>query len=163
MRDAAAVLALTFAISGSIAADPVYIDQLMETPVEALQTHFAGLRKDGCYKLPDGYFVLVNIDRKAGKPSRVALAATEPCRRPQDVRTPMDLRHRKGVAIGDGTGAILEKMGPPDAMSDAEPKLRQLGETEYFYICRVDQDCARHTSIFTRDGLVTAIAEWYSD
>mgnify|MGYP006200210901 CR=1 FL=1 len=75
-----------------------------------------------------------------------------------DVRTPMDLQHRKGIALGDGTAAVLEKIGRPDAMTEAEPKLRNLGDTEYFYICRVEQDCARHTSVFTRDGVVTAIA-----
>lgn len=163
MKRAAAVLALMMVVSGGIAADPVFIDQLMETPLDALQTHFADLKKDGCYRLADGRFVLINMDRKAGKPWRVALAVAEPCRRPDDVRTPMDLQHRKGIALGDGTAAVLEKIGRPDAMTEAEPKLRNLGDTEYFYICRVEQDCARHTSIFTRDGVVTGIAEWYSD
>ena len=163
MRHAAAVLALMMIVSGSIAADPVYIDQLMETPVETLQTHFAGLKRNGCYKLQDGRFVLVNVDRKTGKPWRIALSAGEPCRSADEVRTPMDLQHRKGLLLGEGTAAILEKLGRPDAMTETEPKLEMLGEMEYFFICRVDQDCARHTSVFTRDGMVTAIAEWYSD
>jgi hypothetical protein len=41
--------------------------------------------------------------------------------------------------------------------------MRKLGETEYFYICRVSEGCARHTSVLIRDGVVTAISEWYSE
>jgi hypothetical protein len=163
MRVAPAVLALIVSVGGSLAADPVYIDQLMETPAATLQTHFAGLKKEGCYRLPDGRYVLLNIDRKSSKPSRVAISAAEPCRRAADVRTPMDLRHRTGVEIGDATPAVIEKMGRPDATTDAEAKSRDLGDFEYFYLCRIDEGCARHTSVFLRNGLVSAIAEWYSD
>ena len=163
MRVGATVLALSIAVGGSTAADPIYIDQLMDTPLAALQTHFSGLRRDGCYTLADGSFVLVNIDRKEGKPWRVALTADPPCRRPTPVRTPMDLQQRKGVAIGDRLTDVVAKLGGPDAITDTDSKLRQFGDSEYLYICRSDQACVRHTSIFMRDGLVSAIAEWYSE
>lgn len=163
MRLAPAVLALTLAVSGSIAADPIYIDQLMETPLDALQTHFAGLKRDGCYTLPDGRFVLVNVNRGEQKAWRIAITADAPCRRPAAVRTPMDLQQRKGVAIGDSAADVVAKLGRPDAATDTDSKLRKFGDSEYFYVCRVDQECARHTSIFMRDGLVSAIAEWYSE
>jgi hypothetical protein len=54
-------------------------------------------------------------------------------------------------------------MGRPDASAPPEVQLKKLGDTEYFFICRVSAGCARHTSVFLRDGLVTAIAEWYSE
>lgn len=162
MRIAPAVLALTIAVGGSTAADPIYIDQLMDTPLSALQTHFPGLKRDGCYSLADGRFVLVNVHRREEKPWRVAITAEAPCRRPAAVRTPMDLQQREGVAIGDTTAEVIGRLGSPEAATQTDSNLRNLGDSEYLYICRTSQ-CVRHTSIFMRDGAVSAIAEWYSE
>lgn len=161
MRVPVAVLALLFAAGAG--ADPVYLDQLMETPLATLQQQFPGLRREGCYRVAAERYVLIDIDRKEGKPSRVALTNTAPCRRPEDLETALDVRHRKGVELGDRTVAVLEHMGRPDASAAPEPALKRLGDTEYFYICRVSEGCARHTSVFVREGLVSAIAEWYSE
>ncbi len=161
MRLAYAVLALLFAIGA--AADPVYIDQLMETPVDTLRQQFPGLKKEGCYRIAAERYVLIDIEKKDGKPWRVALTNTPPCRRPDDVPVAIDLRHRKGVEIGQRTIEVLQHMGRPDASATPEPTLKRLGDTEYFYICRLSDGCARHTSVFVRDGVVSAIAEWYSD
>jgi hypothetical protein len=95
MRLPFAVLALLFA--ASVAADPVYLDQLMETPLATLQQQFPGLKKDGCYRVADGRYVLLDISRKEGKPWRVALTDTAPCKRPEDLAAALDVRHRKGV------------------------------------------------------------------
>jgi hypothetical protein len=41
--------------------------------------------------------------------------------------------------------------------------MRRFGEMEFFYICRVSEGCARHTSVFLKGGVVSAIVEWYSE
>jgi len=162
MRVAFAVLALLF-VAGGAAGDPVYLDQLMETPIAALREQFPGLKKEGCYRVAAERYVLIDINKKDGKPWRVALTDAAPCKNPQDLSVALDVRHRKGVLIGQKTMEVLAIMGRPDASATPEPSLKRLGETEYFYICRVSEGCARHTSIFVRNGLVSAIAEWYSE
>ena len=162
MRLAYAVLALLFTV-GAAAADPIYLDQLMETPLATLQQQFPGLKKEGCYRVAADRYVLIDIEKKDAKPWRVALASTPPCRRPEDLPVALDVRHRKGVELGQRTMQVLEAMGRPDASAAPEPALKRLGDTEYFYICRVSEGCARHTSVFVREGLVSAITEWYSD
>ncbi|HEX6095827.1 MAG TPA: hypothetical protein VF432_05850 [Thermoanaerobaculia bacterium] len=161
MRLPFAVFALLFAAGA--AADPVYLDQLMETPLAALQQQFPGLRKEGCYRVAAERYVLIDIQKKEGKPWRVALTDAPPCKRPEDLAAALDVRHRKGVELGHRTVDVLRVMGRPDASAAPEPSLKRLGDTEYFYICRVSEGCARHTSIFVRDGLVSAISDWYSD
>jgi hypothetical protein len=159
---ALAFVALLLAAFDGRAADPVYLDQLIETKLETLQTQFPGLRKEGCYRLNDGRFLLVTMHKKQAKPWRVALSADAPCRRPEEGPV-IDVRQRKGVNLGDSTIAVVEKMGRPDAAAEPDTELRRLGETEYFYVCRVSESCARHTSVFIRGGRVTGIAEWYSE
>jgi hypothetical protein len=161
MRVGIAVLLLFVAVSSG-AADPVYLDELIETPLASLQTQFPDLRREGCYRLADGHFLQITMDRKDGKPWRVTFASVAPCRRADDGPA-VEIRHRSGIALGDSTGAILEKLGRPDASAAPDPAQRRLGDTEYFYICRVSEGCARHTSIFIKDGLVSAISEWYSE
>ncbi|HYO75575.1 MAG TPA: hypothetical protein VE010_03865 [Thermoanaerobaculia bacterium] len=157
-----ALAVLTFAVAlDSHAADPVYLDQLMETPLASLQTQFPGLKKEGCYRVGEGRYVLLSIDKKDGKPWRVAVTSEPPCKRPDEAAA-MDVQARKGLQLGDRTLAVVEKMGRPDASAPPETSLRKLGDIEYFYVCRVSEQCARHTSVFIRDGVVTALAEWYS-
>lgn len=163
MKLAYAMVALLFAAVGA-AGDPVYIDELMETPVAALREQFPGLKKEGCYRVAADRYVLIDIDRKDDKPWRVALASAPPCRRPEDLSTALDVRHRSGVELGQRTVEVLQIMARrPDASATPEPSLKRLGDTEYFYICVVSEGCARHTSVFVRDGLVSAISEWYSE
>ena len=144
------------------AADPVYLDQLMESPLATLQQTFPGLRNEGCYQLPDRRYVHIAMDKKDQKPWRVTLAADSPCRRAEAIGE-MDVRSRSGIVLGDTTIAIVERLGRPDASAAPEPAQKRLGETEYFYICRLTEGCARHSSVFVRDGRVTAISEWYSE
>lgn len=161
MRSAIAFAALLFA-AGAMAADPVYIDQLMEQPLSSLQQQFPGLRKEGCYRIAADRYLLIEIEKKDQKPWRVVLTSTPPCRRPDDLSAALDVRQRKGVELGERTSAILTKMGRPDAAAAPEAALKKLGDTEYFFICRVSESCARHTSVLVKEGVVTAIAEWYS-
>ncbi len=161
MRFAFAFVSLLLVAASSRAEDPLYLDQIMETPLSTLQTQFIGLRKEGCYRVAPGRYLLLTMDKKDGKPWRVALSSTEPCRKPEDGPF-LDIRHRKGVELGDSTVAIVEKMGRPDAAAAPETALKRLGDMEYFYVCRVSEGCARHTSVFIRGGLVSAVAEWYS-
>jgi hypothetical protein len=160
MRVVTAVLLLF--VAGGVAAEQIYLDQLIESPLATLQERFPGLRKEGCYQLPDGRFLQLTMDRKDGKPWRVTLAATSPCRRAEDGPT-LEVLHRQGVVLGDSSAAVLEKLGRPDASAAPEPAQRRLGETEYFYICRLSEGCARHTSVFIKEGRVTAVSEWYSE
>jgi hypothetical protein len=153
---------LLFVAFGSRAADPVYLDQLMETPLATLQAQFPGLKREGCYRLADGHFLLIAMHKKDGKPWRIALASEAPCRKPDDAPA-VDIAERKGIALGDSTVKVVEKLGRPDAAAAPEPSLRKLGDLEYFYVCRESAGCARHTSIFMRGGVVTGIAEWYSE
>ncbi len=163
MKLAYAVVALLFAALGA-AGDPVYIDDLMETPLAALQEQFPGLKSEGCYRVAADRYLLIDIQKRDGKPWRVALAGTPPCRRPEDLPAALDVRHRTGVELGQRTVEVLQIMGRrPDASAAPEPSLKRLGDTEYFYICVVSEGCARHTSVFVRDGLVSAISEWYSE
>lgn len=161
MRLVIAFVSLLLVAVSSRAADPVYLDELIETPLTTLQTQFPGLRKEGCYRVATGRYLLLTMDKKDGKPWRVALSAEEPCRKPEDGPL-LDVRQRKGVELGNSTVAVVEKMGRPDASAVPETALRKLGDVEYFYVCRVSEGCARHTSVFIRGGLVTAVAEWYS-
>jgi hypothetical protein len=161
MRLVLAFVSLLLAALDSRAADPLYLDQVIEMPLATLQAQFPGLRKEGCYRIDGGRYLLVTMDKKDGKPWRVALSSEQPCRRAEEGPL-LDVRHRKGVNLGDSTITVVEKMGRPDAAAAPETALRKLGDTEYFYVCRVSEGCARHTSIFIRGGLVTALAEWYS-
>lgn len=161
MRLGIAFLSLLLAAVSSRAADPLYLDEIIEMPLATLQAQFPGLRKEGCYRIGTNRFLLVTMDKKGGKPWRVALSAEMPCRKAEDGPL-LDIRQRKEVDLGDSTVAIVEKMGRPDAAAAPETELRRLGDTEYFYVCRVSEGCARHTSVFIRGGLVSAIAEWYS-
>jgi hypothetical protein len=161
MRFVLAFVSLLLVAVNSRAAEPVYLDQLIEMPLDTLQSYFPGLRKEGCYRVAENRYLLLTMDKKDGKPWRVALSGEVPCRRAEDVQY-MDVQHRKGIEIGDSTVKIVEKMGRPDAAAEPETAMRKLGEIEYFYVCRVSEGCARHTSIFIRNGVVSAIAEWYS-
>ncbi|HEX6085507.1 MAG TPA: hypothetical protein VF266_13340 [Thermoanaerobaculia bacterium] len=162
MRTAIAFAALLFAGS-AIAADPVYLDQLMEQPLAELQQQFPGLKKEGCYRVGADRYLLLEIEKKSQKPWRVVLTSTPPCRRPDDTPVAVDVRQRKGVELGDRTSGIIAKMGRPDAAAAPEAALKKLGDTEYFFICRVSESCARHTSVLVKEGTVTAISEWYSE
>jgi hypothetical protein len=155
------VVASLLLASPVLAADPVYLDQLMEQPLAALQQTFPGLKKEGCYQVGPERFLLIGIERKDQKPWRVLMTSIAPCRRPETVAE-LDLRDRRGVEIGHRSLDVIEKLGRPDASAPPDPALRKLGETEYFYICRVTEGCARHTSVFVREGRVTGVAEWYS-
>lgn len=162
MRLTLAVVALLVAGSAA-AADPLYLDEMVEAPLSTLQRQFPTLRKEGCYRIAAERYLLIEIDRKDQKPWRVVLSSVAPCRRPEDVPVALDVRHRKEIAIGARTLEVLEKMKRPDASAPPDGQSRRFGDTEYFYICRVSEGCARHTSVFMRDGVVSAIAEWYSE
>jgi hypothetical protein len=153
--------AVALVTSPQLLADPIYLDQLMEMPAGELRQQFPGLRNEGCYQLGQSRYLLITID-KDQKPWRAVLSATEPCRRAVP-GAELDVRERSGVEIGDASRDVVEKRGRPDASAAPEPEHRRLGDTEYFYICRVQESCARHTSIFMRGGLVTAMMEWYSN
>jgi hypothetical protein len=160
MRFVIAFVSLLLVTVSSRAADPLYLDQIIEMPLAELQAQFPGLKKEGCYRIATGRYLLLTMDKKEGRPWRVAISVEEPCRRPEDI--PLDVRERKGVELGDSTVSVVEKMGRPDASAAPETALKKLGDVEYFYVCRVTEGCARHTSVFIRGGLVTAIAQWYS-
>lgn len=164
MRLAIAVTSLLLA-AGTIhgqAANPVYLDELAETPLASLQQTFPQLKNEGCYQLGAGRFLHITIDRKDKKPWRVTLAAEAPCRRPE-AGPALDIRAKSGIRLGDNTADLVERLGRPDTSMEPDSQQRRLGSTEYFYICRVSEGCARHTSIFMTDGVVTAISEWYSE
>jgi hypothetical protein len=162
MRLAWSAACLLLIAAESRAADTVYLDQLMETPLADLQRSFHNLKRGGCYRLGAGRFLMIEIERKEQKPWRVVLTSSEPCRH-ADAGPDLEVRERRGIQLGDTTPTVIEKLGRPDASAEPEPGLRELGQTEYFYICRVSEGCARHTSVFLRDGAVSAIAEWYSN
>ena len=161
MRRWIGAVALLFLAAEGRAADPVYIDELMESPLATLQQRFPTLKREGCYRLADGLYLMIALEKKDQKPWRVAIASADPCRR-VEAGPALEVRHRSGVTLGDNTPTIVEKMGRPDASAPPETASKKLGDMEYFYICRVSEGCARHTSVFIREGVVTAIAEWYS-
>jgi|SRR6185436_17831500 len=152
---------LLIAVAAS-AQDPVYLDELAETPLERLQTTFPDLKKEGCYRIADDRYVLITIDKKDQKPWRVVLASTPPCRR-ADPGPVIDVRARAGVELGQSQLAVIQRLGRPETAAPAETSMRRFGEMEFFYICRVSEGCARHTSVFLKHGVVSAIAEWYSE
>ena len=162
MRSTLAVVMLLFAAVSGQAADPVYIDELVETPLARLQATFSGLRKEGCYQIAEDRFLLVTIDKKDLKPWRVVLTSMPPCRRPEPAAA-MDVRERAGISLGESQVKIVERMGRPDTAAPPEAAQRRLGDIEYFYICKITEGCARHTSVYVKDGVVSAIAEWYSE
>ena len=161
MRIALTVLSLMF-VAASAAADPVYLDELVETPLATLQRMFAGLKREGCYRIAEERYVLITIDKKDEKPWRVVLASTPPCRRP-DTGPAIDLRVRTGIELGQTQIAVVERMGRPDTAAEAELSMKKFGDMEFFYVCRVSESCARHTSVFLKHGSVSAVAEWYSE
>lgn len=165
MRLATAALALAVVLlpaSRALGADPMYIDQLIETPLSTLQQQFPGLKKEGCYRIAESRWLLINVDKKDQKPWRVIVSSTLPCRRAEEI-PPVDLRERAGAELGQKTTEMMQKLGRPDASAAPDAALKKLGEIEYFYICRLSEGCARHMSVYARAGLVTAIAEWYSE
>lgn len=162
MRLGIAVAGLLAVATNLQAADPIYIDQLMETPLSRLQQTWPNLKSDGCWQLVNGQYLHITIDKKDEKPWRVTLAADPPCRRAERTGD-FDIQSRSGIKLGDTTLAIVERLGRPDASAAPDAAQKRLGETEYFYICRLTEGCARHSSVFVRDGRVTAISEWYSE
>ena len=162
MRVASIAFALLLTAGSAAAADAVYLDQLVETPLAQLQTQFDGLKKEDCYRIAADRWVMISIDKKDQKPWRIVLGSVEPCKHSHDGPS-IDIRERRGVEIGDAVGVVVQKMGAPDTASNADASMRKFGDMEYFYICRVEEGCARHTSIFLKGGVVTAIAEWYSE
>jgi hypothetical protein len=141
---------------------PLYLDQMMEMPVATLQSSFEGVGSENCFQIGEGRYMLIDIQRKDQKPWRVALSSVEPCRRPRSISA-VNVFERQGVRLGHSAVEVVEVLGRPDASAEPESALRRLGDIEYFYMCRVSEGCARHKSIFMRDGVVTAIAEWYSE
>lgn len=144
------------------AADPIYLDQMMEMPLGTLQRTFPDLRREGCYQLGPDRYLLIEIEKKDQKPERIVLSTAAPCRRPVDAPN-VDVRARNGVELGIGPAEILSRAGKPDTAARPDSTLKRFGDLEYFFICRVSDGCARHTSIFLKDGVVSAIAEWYSE
>jgi hypothetical protein len=164
LASAVSALFLVVLVSGgnAFAADPIYLDQLMESPLASLQQQFPGLRKEGCYRIGVDRYLLMDIDKKDQKPWRVVISSLLPCRRAEDIPA-IDVRERVGAELGQKTPETLQKLGRPDAAAAPDTAMKRLGDIEYFYICRVSEGCARHMSIYARDGVVTAIAEWYSE
>jgi hypothetical protein len=164
MRFAVSLMTLLLVAAGARAADPVYLDQLIETPVANLESQLGPMKREGCFQIGAERYLLLTVDRKNRdrKPWRVVLSSLPPCKKPVSAME-MDVRARNGVAIGDATVEVIARVGRPDAAAPPDASMRTLGETEYFYICRVEEGCARHTSVIMRGGLVTAIAEWYSE
>jgi hypothetical protein len=162
MRVALAVISVLLLAGEVRAADPVYLDELVETPLATLQRQFEGLKNEGCYRLASDRFLLVSMDKKDQKPWRVIITSIAPCRRPTNGPT-LDVRSRSGLNLGETTVAVIQRMGRPDASAPSDAPLRRLGETEFFYICRITEGCARHTSVYFQKGVVTAISEWYSE
>lgn len=162
MRASTLAVALLLTAGSSLAADPVYLDQMMEMPVATLQQSFPTLKKEGCYQLYADRYLMISVDKKDQKPWRLVITTIAPCRKPE-AGPQMDVRERSGVELGNSIVQLVEKMGRPDAAAPPDAALKRLGEIEYFYICRVSEGCARHTSVFIKDGLVTAISEWYSE
>jgi len=162
MRVTLGVLTLLLVAAAANATDPVYLDQLMETSVPALHAMFPDLKKEGCYQIADNRYLLVTIEKKDQKPWRIVLASTPPCKR-AEIGPEMDVRERAGAELGQTQSVMIQKMGRPETALPSDPQLKRFGDMEYFYICRVSESCARHTSVFIRGGVVSAIAEWYSN
>ena len=161
MRSTIALASLLLALTAS-AADPLYLDQLIEMPLPALQQQFPSLRSEGCYTLDSGQYLEIIVHRKERKPWRVTLSGEQPCRRAEQAPG-IDVRSRNGVGIGDTTASFVQRMGRPDASAPPNQDQKRLGDIEYFYICRVSEGCARHSSVFVKAGVVSAISEWYSE
>ena len=161
MRVAFTVVALL--VAGALSAEPIYLDAMMEMQLAELQQQFPSLRREGCYRIGADRYLLIEIEKKDQKPSRIVLSSVAPCRRPEDTLVALDIRHRKEIDLGAKSLEVLEKMKRPDASAPPDGALRKFGDTEYFYICRVSEGCARHTSIYMREGVVSAISEWYSE
>ena len=162
MRLGFAVASLLLLAVSSRGADPMYLDQLIETPLATLQQQFPNLKAEGCYELEAQRFLHITIHKKDQKPWRVTLTSETPCRRPEPL-TGLDVRVRSGLALGDSTVSVVARLGRPDASAPPNAEQRRLGEIEYFYICRVSEGCARHTSVFVKQGVVSAVSEWYSE
>lgn len=163
MRIALAVSSLLFVTASAFAqTEPVYLDVLTETPVSELRTTFSTLKKEGCYRIGEDRYLMITIDKKDQKPWRVILANEVPCRR-AETGPALDVQLRKGVQIGDSQVSVVQRLGRPDTANPPEPAQKKLGDTEFLYICRVSPECARHTSVFIKAGVVSAMAEWYSE
>lgn len=162
MRIAFTLFAAVLMAFSAKGADPLYLDQLIETPVSSLQAQFGPMKKEGCFQIAADRFLLITMAKRDQKPWRVVLSADMPCKKPINAGT-VDVRERSGVNLGDNTVSVVERMGRPDASAAPDTSLRKLGESEYLYMCRVEEGCARHTSVLIRDGRVSAIAQWYSE
>lgn len=158
-------LALTFVTLLLVAlgsrADTVYLDELVEMPQSALQNRFPGLKKQGCYRIAEDRYLSITMQRRGDLPLRVTVAM-EPCRRPVDIAG-IEVQHRSGANVGGTTVDVVTKLGQPHAAAAPDSTQERLGDTEYLYICQISQGCNRHTSVFIRDGIVTAISEWHSE
>lgn len=158
-------LALTFVslllVAVSSRADTVYLDELIEMPQSALQARFPGLKKQGCYRIAENRYLSITMNRRGDVPLRVTLSS-EPCRRPADIAG-IEVLHRSGAEVGGSPVDVVTKLGQPHASATPDTSQERLGDTEYLYICQISQGCNRHTSVFLRDGVVTAISEWHSE
>lgn len=163
MRVAVAVLSLLLAAPIARAADPVYLDQLAETPLSSLQSLFPGMKREGCFRLADDRYILITINKKDQKPSQVLLTTAPPCRR-AETGPALDVRARSGVDLGLSQVQAVARLGRPDTTGPpVDNAMRKIADMEFFYLCRVSEGCARHTSVFFKGGVVSAISEWYSE
>ena len=161
MRGSLKLLSLLLVAFAANAADPLYLDQMMETQLPALQSMFPDLKKEGCYQIGENRYLLVTIEKKDQKPWRIVLASTPPCKH-AEIGPQLDIRERAGAELGQTQLQVIQKMGRPETALPSDPDMKKFGDMEYFYVCRVSDGCARHTSVFMKGGTVSAIAEWYS-
>src|SRR5690349_24814550 len=106
MRVAVAFLALVLTTAVAQAADPIYLDQLIETPADTLEAQLGKMKREGCFQIGADRFLFITMDKKDRKPWRVVLSSIEPCKKPVQVAE-MDVRERNGVNIGDTTPNVL--------------------------------------------------------
>ena len=168
-----ALIACCVLLAACASAPPRAMDDLLDTPVASVERRFGPGSYARCYQISDGRFVNLGVDDE--DPTRfwsVELADVSDCTTTMPPLIEMPSKFNIGVDLGDPIEKALSVLGQPDSVLKQPPegssdeivlRFQRRGGIEYMYRCKAPPDCGSVTSIFARNGKVSAISISYSD
>lgn len=167
------LLACCILLAACASAPPRTLDDLLDAPVASVEHWYGPGTYLRCYQLGDSRFI--NLDVDEGDPRQfwsVELADVPECATTMAPNADMPSTFKVGVDLGDTVEKALSILGRPDEVLKEAPegssdaaiaRFKRLGGIEYIFRCKAPATCGTVTSIFARDGKVSAVSVWYSD
>lgn len=167
------LLACCILLAACASSPPRVLDDLLDSPVASVEQRYGPGSYLRCYQLGDSRFV--NLDVDEGDPGHfwsVELADVSDCETTMAPNPGMPSTFNVGVDLGDPVEKALTVLGHPDEVLTEAPegssdaaiaRFKRRGGTEYIFRCKTPATCGTVTSIFARNGKVSAISIWYAD